>query len=82
MSAIFFGNFLAVLSITTINVAFPVVMEQFDATLSTTQWLMAGYLLATGIVAPIVGYMGTSSVIRGCLSWHCWALRSRRYYAL
>ncbi|EGG38615.1 MDR family MFS transporter [Paenibacillus sp. HGF5] len=58
MSAVFFGNFLAVLSITTINVAFPVVMEQFHTTLSTTQWLMAGYLLATGIVAPIVGYMG------------------------
>jgi len=58
MSAVFFGNFLAVLSITTINVAFPVVMEQFHTTLSTTQWLMAGYLLATGIIAPIVGYMG------------------------
>ena len=48
------------LSITTINVAFPVVMEEFHTTLSTTQWLMAGYLLATGIVAPIVGYMGIS----------------------
>ncbi|WP_422659592.1 MDR family MFS transporter [Paenibacillus sp. EC2-1] len=58
MSAIFFGNFLAVLSITTINVTFPVVMHTFGAELSTVQWLMAGYLLATGIVAPVVGYMG------------------------
>lgn len=58
MSAIFFGNFLAVLSITTINVTFPVVMDTFGAELSTVQWLMAGYLLATGIVAPVVGYMG------------------------
>ncbi|WP_442950447.1 MDR family MFS transporter [Paenibacillus sp. DMB20] len=58
MAAIFSGNFLAVLSITTINVTFPVVMDTFGANLSTVQWLMAGYLLATGIVAPIVGYMG------------------------
>lgn len=58
MSAIFFGNFLAVLSITTINVTFPVVMNTFGAELSTVQWLMAGYLLATGIIAPIVGYLG------------------------
>lgn len=58
MSAIFFGNFLAGLSITTINVALPVVMDIFDTSFHTVQWLMAGYLLATGIIAPIVGYMG------------------------
>ncbi|MFC7680516.1 hypothetical protein [Paenibacillus sp. GCM10028914] len=45
MSAIFFGNFLAVLSITTINVTFPVVMDTFGAELSTVQWLMAGSIL-------------------------------------
>ncbi|WP_106769098.1 MDR family MFS transporter [Paenibacillus faecalis] len=58
MSAIFFGNFLAGLSITTINVALPVVMNIFDTSFNTVQWLMAGYLLATGIIAPIVGYLG------------------------
>lgn len=58
MSAIFFGNFLAVLSITTINVTFPLLMNTFGSNLNTVQWLMAGYLLATGIVAPVVGYMG------------------------
>jgi len=56
--AIFLGNFLAILSTTTITVAFPVVMTSFDTNLSMVQWLMAGYLLATGVVAPIVGYMG------------------------
>jgi EmrB/QacA subfamily drug resistance transporter len=58
LSAIFLGNFLAVLSISTISVAIPVVMEDFQAPLSTVQWLMAGYMLATGIVAPVVGYFG------------------------
>ncbi|MFD2923785.1 MDR family MFS transporter [Halobacillus naozhouensis] len=56
--SIFFGNFLAILSITTVTVAFPVVMDEFNANLSTVQWLMAGYLLATGIIAPVVGYLG------------------------
>lgn len=56
--AIFFGNFMAILSTTTINVAFPVFMKDFDADISTVQWMITGYLLATGIVAPVVGYFG------------------------
>lgn len=56
--AIFLGNFLAVLSTTSITVAIPVVMSEFQSPLSTVQWLMAGYLLATGIVAPVIGYLG------------------------
>lgn len=56
--AIFLGNFLAVLSTTSITVAIPVIMSDFQSPLNTVQWLMAGYLLATGIVAPVIGYLG------------------------
>lgn len=56
--AIFFGNFMAILSTTTINVAFPVFLKDFHAGISTVQWMITGYLLATGIVAPVVGYFG------------------------
>ncbi|WP_245947346.1 MDR family MFS transporter [Bacillus taeanensis] len=56
--AIFFGNFMAILSTTTINVAFPIFMDVFHAEIHTVQWLMAGFLLATGVSAPIVGYLG------------------------
>lgn len=56
--AIFFGNFMAILSTTTINVAFPVFLKDFHAEISTVQWMITGYLLATGVVAPVVGYFG------------------------
>lgn len=56
--AIFFGNFMAILSSTTINVAFPIFMKDFDAELGKVQWMITGFLLATGVVAPIVGYFG------------------------
>ncbi|MHA6531767.1 MDR family MFS transporter [Paenibacillus sp. BAC0078] len=56
--AIFFGNFIAILSTTTINVAFPVFMKDFHAEIGTVQWMITGYLLATGVIAPVVGYFG------------------------
>ncbi|MDQ0891109.1 EmrB/QacA subfamily drug resistance transporter [Paenibacillus sp. V4I9] len=58
MIAIFFGSVLATLGMSSISVAFPVLMEQFHTDLTTMQWTMTGYLLATGIVAPLTGYLG------------------------
>ncbi|MCG7409966.1 multidrug efflux MFS transporter [Paenibacillus sp. ACRRX] len=56
MFAIFFGNFLAVLSTNTVNVALPVLMKHFDVELPSIQWVLTGFMLATGTVAPAVGY--------------------------
>jgi EmrB/QacA subfamily drug resistance transporter len=56
--AVFFGNFMAALSITAINVALPVFMTDFQAELNTVQWMMSGFILATGVIAPIIGFMG------------------------
>lgn len=56
--AIFFGNFMAVLSTTTINVALPVFMTDFHVELTKVQWMMSGFMLATGVIAPIIGFMG------------------------
>ncbi|MGG1519126.1 MDR family MFS transporter [Paenibacillus oryzisoli] len=56
--AIFFGNFMATLSTTSINVALPVFMDDFGASLNTVQWLMSGFMLATGVIAPIIGFLG------------------------
>lgn len=58
MIAIFFGSFLAILGISTINVALPVLMTDFQTDLSTVQWTLTGFMLATGIIAPITGYLG------------------------
>jgi EmrB/QacA subfamily drug resistance transporter len=58
MIAIFCGAFLTVLSTSTINIAIPVLMEHFHADLSSMQWTITGFLLATGTIAPITGYLG------------------------
>nr|WP_240463550.1 MDR family MFS transporter [Paenibacillus apiarius] len=58
MFAIFFGNFLAVLSTNTINIALPVLMKHFHTDLLTIQWVLTGFMLATGIIAPAVAYFG------------------------
>jgi EmrB/QacA subfamily drug resistance transporter len=56
--AVFFGNFMATLSTTTINVALPVFMDDFEASLNTVQWMMSGFMQATGVIAPIIGFLG------------------------
>ncbi|MCZ8519218.1 MULTISPECIES: MDR family MFS transporter [Paenibacillus] len=58
MIGIFFGSFLAILGVSTINVAIPVLMEDFDTGLDMVQWTLTGFMLATGIIAPITGYLG------------------------
>lgn len=49
---------MATLSTTSVNVALPVFMTDFGAELNTLQWMMSGFLLATGVIAPIIGFMG------------------------
>jgi len=58
MIAVFFGNFMASLSTTTINVALPIFMDDFQASLNTVQWMLSGFMMATGIIAPVIGFMG------------------------
>lgn len=38
--------------------ALPVFMTDFHAELTTVQWMISGFMLATGVIAPIIGYMG------------------------
>ncbi|OMD77657.1 MULTISPECIES: MDR family MFS transporter [Paenibacillus] len=58
MIAIFFGNFVSVLSTTTINIAVPLLMDHFNTSLNTMQWMVTGFMLATGVTAPLAGYLG------------------------
>lgn len=58
MIAIFFGNFVSVLSATTINIAVPLLMDHFNTSLNTMQWMVTGFMLATGVTAPLAGYLG------------------------
>lgn len=56
--AIFLGSFLSILNMSTINVAIPEIMRNFQTDLNSVQWTLTGFILATGIIAPITGYLG------------------------
>lgn len=56
--AIFLGSFLSILNMSTINVAIPEIMRYFQTNLDTVQWTLTGFILATGIIAPITGFLG------------------------
>ncbi len=58
MSALLIGGFFTTLATSTINIALPVLMEQFNTSLDTVKWTTTGFMLATGIVAPITCYFG------------------------
>lgn len=57
LAAIAIGNFSAVLCSTTVTIMLPVFMSVFDSTIITVQWTLTGYMLASGIVAPLIGFL-------------------------
>lgn len=57
MTLIATTNFVAMMNSITITIVLPVFMRQFNTGILTVQWLVTGYMLATCIVAPIVGYI-------------------------
>src|SRR5690625_3400443 len=65
MIAIFFGAFvsvikvgIAVLNTSTINIAIPTLITDFNSNIGTIQWTLTGFMLATGLSAPLSGYLG------------------------
>lgn len=50
-------NFAAMMNTTSMSILLPVFMREFDADMTLVQWVVTAYLLATCIVAPIVGYI-------------------------
>ena len=56
--AIFLGNFIALLNSGTVNVALPSVMNNLHTNLNAVQWIVTGFMLATGTIAPVTGYLG------------------------
>ena len=52
------GALLSALNGTMFNVALPVMMKVFEASLSSVQWLTSGYMLAAGIIVPAAAFLG------------------------
>ena len=58
LTALVIGSFISIYQTVSLNVALPGFMEIFNTDLNTVQWLMTGFTLATGIIAPLSGYLG------------------------
>ncbi|WP_423773823.1 DHA2 family efflux MFS transporter permease subunit [Aneurinibacillus aneurinilyticus] len=56
--AIIVGAFVAILNNSLINVALPKLTNVFGSTTDRIQWVLTGYMLASGVIIPISGYMG------------------------
>lgn len=48
--------FLALYNTTAINVALPVFMKQFEASIVLVQWIMIGYTVIMGVMSPLSGW--------------------------
>ncbi|MBO3079727.1 DHA2 family efflux MFS transporter permease subunit [Mammaliicoccus sciuri] len=55
--AMMFGMFIAILNQTLLNVALPVINNEFSISASTGQWLMTGFMLVNGILIPISAFL-------------------------
>lgn len=56
--AIIIGAFVSILNNSLINVAIPKLMNVFGSTQDKIQWVLTGYMLASGVIIPISGYAG------------------------
>ena len=52
------GAFMAILDSSIVNVALPRFMTLFGSSADKIQWILTGYMLTSGVVIPITGYLG------------------------
>ncbi|QIH75299.1 DHA2 family efflux MFS transporter permease subunit [Macrococcoides canis] len=57
ITALMAGMFVAILNQTLINVALPVMINDFSISTATAQWLTTGFMLVNGILVPVSAYL-------------------------
>ncbi len=55
-SVVVLGAIMSILDVTVVNVAIPTLVEDFQTTLPTIQWVATGYTLALATVIPLSGW--------------------------
>jgi len=55
-SCVVLGAVMSILDVTVVNVALPALVEDFNTTLPTIQWVATGYTLALATVIPLTGW--------------------------
>ena len=53
-----FGMFMNLLDTTIVNVALPTFAREFNASATTIEWVVTGYLLALAVFIPVSGWVG------------------------
>ncbi|BBH23571.1 hypothetical protein Back11_49160 [Paenibacillus baekrokdamisoli] len=87
---LFFGSFVGVYPVVSLNVSLHGFIGIFHTELITVQWIVTGFTLAAGVIAPVSGYAGdrfggkrlfifslvgiTASSILCALAWNIYAL--------
>ncbi len=69
------GGFVTMFDLFVVNVAVPVIQQQFNASFAAVGLIIAGYELAFGILLIAGGRLGIVSVGGVCLATVCWLLR-------
>ncbi|AWI04979.1 DHA2 family efflux MFS transporter permease subunit [Clostridium drakei] len=57
LGIVIIGTFMAFLDTSIVNIAVTKIMSSFGSTLDRTQWVLTGYMLASGAVIPLTGYL-------------------------
>lgn len=57
LAVLLFGAFAAILNQTLLNVAIPHLMNAFNVSADTVQWLSTGYMLTNGVLVPITAFL-------------------------
>lgn len=57
LATLFLGSFLSIYQVVSLNAVLPGFITIFHTDLSTVQWLMTGFTLATGMAAPVSAYL-------------------------
>ncbi|MGF9963435.1 DHA2 family efflux MFS transporter permease subunit [Bacillus rhizoplanae] len=57
LAVLIFGMFVSILNQTLINVALPALMNEFNVSTSTAQWLTTGFMLVNGVLVPISAFL-------------------------
>ncbi|SFC63906.1 drug resistance transporter, EmrB/QacA subfamily [Bacillus sp. 491mf] len=57
VAVLILGMFVSILNQTVINVALPALMNEFNVSTSTAQWLTTGFMLVNGILVPISAFL-------------------------
>lgn len=58
MITVFLGSFVIMLSSSTINIAIPFLMKNFNTDLDTVKWALTGFMLSMGTTAPVAAFFG------------------------